>query len=215
MTLTSAFIKAPAVAAIVPAAGLSSRMGAFKPLLEVAGKPLLVWTLTALVEAGVDPIVLVLGNQAEVIEAELERRFGELSQTSIQTVRNPDFATSDMLTSLQLGLAALLKRVECSPSAACVLPGDIAAIKPTSITALLVAHRSDPDVLLRPSYKERGGHPLLLPRSFWSAVLDFQGSGGLRAALAGEAISNVSVDDPGVLLDADRPEDIERLETLL
>ena len=235
--------KPTAVAGIIPAAGLSSRMQAFKPLLGIAGRPLLLWTLTSLAAGGVDHLELILGYQASAVKTQLEgwptpsknrqnpnsaapstrAKAQESSQQAAQAPApapsmhitvNHDYATSDMLHSLQLGLEQLLFDPH-SYTAACILPGDIAAIAPASIRALLAAHRRTPEQTLRLSYAGQCGHPLLAPRSLWTTIVNFNGSGGLRAALAQTNILDIPVDDPGVLLDADNAADLARLESQL
>ena len=246
------------VAAVVPAAGLSIRMQAFKPLLSVAGRPLLIWCLTSLYEGGIGHIELVLGRQAEDVGRALAQWLGAPAvgrgrtpgappgtnpgalpganpgllpgaataddgqapgvildaRPSVHVLVNHEYANSDMLHSVQLGLAELLASNR-PYSAACILPGDMPAVSPASIQALLAAHRQAPQQTLRPSHAQRGGHPVLLPRSIWPVVTGFNQAGGLCAALAQTSIVDIAVADPGVLLDADYPPDLAQINDLL
>jgi CTP:molybdopterin cytidylyltransferase MocA len=69
----------------------------------------------------------------------------------------------------------------------------------------------DRPLVIHPACGSRRGHPLLVTRGCFEAVLGWDGDGGLRAALGGCLHIDVPLDDPGILLDADTPADFERL----
>jgi CTP:molybdopterin cytidylyltransferase MocA len=89
--------------ALVLAAGQSSRMGAFKPLLELNGRPVIVNTVASALAGGASHVVVVVGKRAHEVQAVLTAAFGERVSFAI----NPDYATSDMLHSVQVGCQAL------------------------------------------------------------------------------------------------------------
>jgi putative nucleotidyltransferase with HDIG domain len=94
-----------------------------------------------------------------------------------------------------------------------VLPGDSPALHPSTFGALRACAEHGPSPIVYPRYAEEKGHPLLIQRACFEAVLGFTGEGGLRAALRPFEKQGVAVDDEGVLLDADEPRDFALLES--
>jgi CTP:molybdopterin cytidylyltransferase MocA len=170
-------------------------MGAFKPLLDLGGKPVIRRTIDALRRGGVAEIAVVTGYKRELLLPEI----GDCRE-----VFNADFH-SGMFSSVCAGLADFL-----------LGSGNIAVITPADCPLISVpAEFSDlRDSLAVPTYNNERGHPLAVPRSFLGDILKFEGGGGLRAAIATLPISEIATDNPGVLLDMDYPEDAERLRVL-
>lgn len=192
------------LAAVVPAAGLSRRMGAFKPLLPLYGKPALCWVVDSLLRAGVRQIALVSGYRSKEVTALFQ-------DARVLFVQNDAYESTGMLESVQCGLSAL-----SSYDAVFVLPGDMPAVRSETITRLAEAGAAAPGKVIRPTYGGRPGHPPLLTHEVAKAALHFQGEGGLRALLSSYLTDSVFVEtnDPGCLLDLDDQEDIERFYTL-
>lgn len=192
-------MSAPRLAAVVAAAGLSSRMGEFKPLLPLGGQTLLECTIAPLRAAGAAPIVVVTGHRAAEIEA-------RLAAQELLWVRNARYAASDMLSSLRLGLRAL----DGNFDRVLLLPGDAAAIAPETLRRLLETEGA----ALRPAFGGKAGHPVLLSAAAARDLLAYDGPDGLRGFLRTRTVREVEVEDPGVLLDADTPADYEALRAL-
>jgi CTP:molybdopterin cytidylyltransferase MocA len=191
-------------AAIIPVAGLSSRMGGFKPLLPLGGQPLICRTLQSVLDGGAQRVCLVLGRDAAQVQAVLP------ADQRVSCVLNPRYATSDMLASVKLGLRQVLAAGR--PGALFVLPGDMPAVSPATFSAMMdAASRAEADVLY-PVFAGRRGHPLLVKAACYDTILDFEGDGGLRAALLPVAAQAVAVADGGVLLDADTPADYKDIQ---
>ena len=211
-------------AAIVPAAGASTRMGRPKLLLPWGESTVLESTLAALRDGGVPTIVVVLAPRGP-----LE---GWRPPFSVQTAVNPEPA-SGMLSSVLVGLAALAAargtsaRVESAsafsaehvdapasaPDPLLVCPADLPALRPSTVAALLAAYRELGGVVV-PRHGRRRGHPLLIaPR--WQARMPeiAHHQTGLRRILelAAGAVHEVPVDDPGSIRDVDTPEDYATL----
>jgi len=231
-------------AAIVPVAGLSSRMECFKPLMTLNGFSLIQLTVQSALDGGVDEVVVVLGREGDAVRASLcnlegsgqgydEAGAGAGADRRISFVENPDFARTDMLASVQQGLRALEAAAAGAQAGGVVqpagltqpvgvaaqpidtlfvLPGDSPAIHPSTFGALRACAERDPSPLAHPCYQGNEGHPLLIKRACFGAVLGFAGEGGLRAALSPYERQEVAVDDEGILLDADVPRDFELLE---
>lgn len=185
-------------AAVIAAAGLSSRMRDFKPLLCLGSSTVIGHTIDALRTAGAAPIVVVTGYQSAVLERHL-RYSGVMFQ------KNERFAQTDMLASLQLGLAALPPEAD----QVFVTPADVPLVSPDTLKRML----TQPGDVIRPLCHGRGGHPLLLRRPAIGRAMTWRGPGGLKGLLQQGVldVAGVETGDPAVLMDADTPEDYRRL----
>ena len=190
------------VCAVVAAAGLSSRMGAFKPLLPFGGTTVIGRCIANLRVASAGEIVVVTGHRAEELEA-------HLADSGVTFVRNPDYASTQMFDSLRLGLRAL----SGDNGAVLLTPGDVPLVRPETIHALLRARGG----FVRPVCAGRHGHPVALDASWLDALLAWNGGGGLRGAVSalGIPVTEVEVEDEGMPLDMDTPADYEKLLGML
>jgi CTP:molybdopterin cytidylyltransferase MocA len=189
------------VSAIVLAAGTASRMGTQKQLLQLGSKTLLEHTLDNLRAARVAEIVVVLGAGSEVLRP--------LVGADTKVVVNEAFRDG-MATSLQCGLAALDGRA----SAALVVLADQPLVKQGTIDRLIEEYRLHLPQILIPLHRGFRGNPVLLDRSVFGEIAGLKGDTGCRA-IFGDHLENIlklEVEDPGVLLDADRPQDLELLK---
>ena len=187
---------------LIVAAGLSKRMGEFKPMLPLGDSTIIRTVITKLSAAGCNPVVLVTGHRAD----ELTAHVGDLEAVCLF---NPDYATSDMFRSVCIGLEYLRDKAERF----FFLPGDIPLFKTETLDLLLrEMDKSDARVII-PTHDGRKGHPLLMNNRIISDILDYRGEMGLRGALSalGDGVRVVSVADIGITLDADRPEEYQRL----
>ena len=187
------------IAAVILAAGLSSRMGAFKPLLRLGEASLLGHCRALFTAAGLAEMLVVVGHRAGETLAEAE-------SLGMKWVRNPDYRAG-MFSSIRCAAAALPEDID----AFFVLPVDIPLIRPATLRAMLAAFPGD-DTVLYPVFAGRRGHPPLIPASLIPRVLDHDGIGGLRSLLRQCRSADVAVWDEGIHLDADTPEDLQRLQ---
>ncbi|SKA84796.1 CTP:molybdopterin cytidylyltransferase MocA [Paucidesulfovibrio gracilis DSM 16080] len=188
--------------AIILAAGFSSRMGQFKPLLPLGGVPALERLLQSFAQAGIPSPIIVTGHNAEQITP-----LG-LTYDSVM-VHNPDHA-SGMFGSVLTGVSALPNDID----AFFLLPVDIPLIRPQTLQRLsahFVKHRA---LITHPVFEETPGHPPLLRQDMIPRILAHDGQGGLRAVLEAHAeeAALVPVADQGILLDMDHPEEYRRLD---
>lgn len=182
---------------VILAAGLSSRMGAFKPLLEVGGQSMAMRVVSLMQSAGADPVIVVTGHRHEELET-------HLAGCGVQFVYNPDYASTQQLESLQRALWALPK--DCQR--VLISPADIPMTRADTVSRLLTVQGD----FIRPRCGERTGHPVLLSSKLIPYLLQYDGPGGLKGAVArsGCVVRDVDIDDPGVLMDNDTPEDFRR-----
>ena len=197
------------VAAIILAAGRSTRMGEAKQLLRLGDSTVLGRTIENVCRSGVEEIILVLGSSAEAILRQLA--LGE----GIKVVVNQDYGQG-MASSLRAGLSALDPQV----NAALIVLADQPFVRPETLDRLADRHRcSNADLKVQiviPTYKGFRGNPVLLDRSVFSEVMALEGDVGCRAIFGShlEGIVKVEVEDAGILLDIDNQEDYQRLQTL-
>jgi len=192
----------PILAALILAAGYSSRMGRFKPLLRLGDKTAIEWAVGAFREAGIARIRIVTGHEAEAMESFLR-------SAGLDAVRNPDY-DKGMYSSVQAGLASLPAAVQ----ACFLLPVDIPLVRASTIDALANRYASKPAAVIYPNFRGQRGHPPLISRELFAEVISGDGEGGLRALLQRYETDEVAVADEGILLDMDTPEDYARLAEL-
>lgn len=187
------------VAALVLAAGRSTRFGRDNKLLAVLdGQPLVRTVVESARAAGLTPLA-VTGHEAEAVSAQLG---------GAQVVHNPDYAEG-MASSLKAGVAALPEAV----GAVLVLLGDMPRVKPETLRHLVAAGAANPGAqAIVPAYAGRRGNPVLIKRALFPSVMKLHGDAGARKLLeaAGDAVQVLEVDDPGVLADFDTPEALAR-----
>jgi molybdenum cofactor cytidylyltransferase len=172
-------------------------MGTPKALLDYGGETILD-RLTGILAACCQPVIVVLGHQAESIRA------GMKSRHDVEFVVNP-MPERGQLSSLQCGLAALPE------SAAGVLftPVDYPAIQPSTVESLISAFLADPRrALTMPRHEGRRGHPVIAGREVVSRILALPSDGQARDAIRqfDDDALYVDVQDPGILKDVDTPE---------
>lgn len=185
--------------AIVLAAGLSSRMGENKILLPWRDGGTIVRQVAAkYTHSPIEQTVVVTGRDAAEVRA-------ALADLDVTCVHNPDFATGEMLSSVKVGLRALPDGL-----AACFIqPADMPCVPIEVIGQLLAAHEAGWNVA--PRHDGRRGHPVLLDRAYWAAMLDLPADGRPRDVIQTARLRLVDVADEGVLLDVDTREAYERV----
>ncbi len=188
------------VAAVVLAAGSSSRLGQAKQLVPIAGRPALAYTLDALRASSVDRIVLVLGHAADEIAAALDL-------TNVSVVRNEAYAEGQS-TSVRAGIKALGDDV----GAALMVVGDQPMLSPAVVDAVVAAYRQTGGPFIVPVYEDEWGNPVLLARAAWPLIEHLKGDTGARPILRKHMDMVLEVPVPGALLDdIDTMEDYSRI----
>jgi molybdenum cofactor cytidylyltransferase len=193
---------APHVAALVLAAGQSSRMGGVSKLFaEVDGVPMLARAVNAALASVASSVTVVLGHEAEKAEALLAGR-------RVNIVRNPDYAQG-MSTSLRAGLGALPPGAE----AVVVLLADMPRVNATHVDRLIAAFDPGNPSIVVPMQGGRRGNPILWPREFFAEMQAVSGDQGARELLVANAARIVSVNlDDAIHADIDTPDDLRRAQ---
>ncbi len=205
--------RAPRIAAVVLAAGRSTRMGAANKLLaEVGGQPMVRRVLDQVLASQAADVVVVTGHERGRIETALD---DPTDGGRCRLVHNPDFAAG-LSTSLHRGLAALSEDID----GALVCLGDMPEVTAGVIDRLIAAF--DPlegRAICLPTWAGKRGNPALLARRYFAEVQAISGDVGARALIGEypEAVSEVAMDDLasgfGVLEDVDTPEDLGALSS--
>lgn len=173
-------------------------MGRSKQLLPLGPKPVIRHCLDSIIESGIRDIVVVLGaGSAEVAAA--------CRGLPVRTAVNGD-PQSDMAASVRLGLAT----IDPASRGVLICLSDHPLVSPDTIAACITLQRAQPDSIIIPSYQGRRGHPTLFPRP---VIEDIFFSATLRDVIAANAglVRTTEVDDEGVILDLDTPEDYDRI----
>jgi molybdenum cofactor cytidylyltransferase len=189
------------VAAVLLAAGRSSRMGGPNKLLEpLHGKPLVRIVAEQALVSKASPVLVVTGHMAKDVEAALRG-------LDVKFVSNPDFA-SGLASSVKAGIAA----VPADADGAVVCLGDMPLVDAGLIDRLIEAFAPDKGALIAvPVSGGRRGNPVLWSRRFFDELMTLEGDVGARHIIArhGEAVAEVIVDGQSAFLDIDTPEALE------
>jgi molybdenum cofactor cytidylyltransferase len=190
--------RAQRVAAVVLAAGRSTRMGGPNKLLaEIARRPLIRIAAEEALASRAKPVIVVAGHQRVEVEQ-------ALAGLPVQIVHNPDFAQG-LGTSLKAGIAA----VPADADGAIVCLGDMPQVDAGLIDRLIGAF--DPDraaLVVVPTFEGKRGNPVLWSRRFFPDLMAIEGDVGARHLIGryGEAVVEVPVEGKAALTDIDTPE---------
>lgn len=196
-------MSAAALAGVILAAGLSSRMRELKPLLPLDGVPAALRVVATYRAVGLEAIV-VLGFGAERVAPLLDGH-------GVRYVINRDFEDG-MYSSVRCGVRALPANVR----AFFVHPVDCALVRGETLGFMARSAGTPAATILFPVHRTERGHPPLVPASLRAAILTQNPDGGLNELLSREATAarDVEVDDPNIFLDMDDAADYERLAAL-
>jgi molybdenum cofactor cytidylyltransferase len=161
------------IAALVLAAGGSSRLGAPKQLLPWGDTTLLGHVLETLRELPIDEVFVVLGANGEEILDTVD-----LSGTSV--IENPEWEEG-MASSLRVGLDAVLRLSRAD--AVVIFLGDQPDISEEVVTGIIDARRSTKRQAIVPKYRYVWGNPVLVERSLWPRLMSLEGDEGAKRLL--------------------------------
>jgi len=188
----------PRIAALVLAAGRSSRMGDANKLLEpLDGVPLALRAVNAALASRASSVTVVTGHAAENIAA-------LVGGPRAVIAHNPDYAEG-MATSLRRGIAAL----PADTDGVLVLLGDMPRISAAHLDALIDAFAAGENIIV-PMHAGRRGNPLLWPRRYFAEIQTIAGDQGARSLLEkyADQIRAVEFADQAIFLDVDTPQDL-------
>ena len=188
---------APAVAAVVLAAGESSRMGADKALLMYRGRTFLENIISAVRAAGIRHVVVVLGHHADLVQQSIDLN-------SVEVVMNQDYRRGQT-SSLQAGLRVLSAN---GPDGVVFCLVDHPAISSETVRRLVSSFGSTGKPIIIPQLNGRHGHPVLVGREVVDRIAALGPEQGADTVIHQYRPQTefVEVADRGILIDVDDPE---------
>ena len=185
------------IAALITAAGLSSRAGDFKPMMKLGAISIIHRLILTLRRAGCSPIVLITGHQAKLLE-------NHVRDMGVICLRNEDYSQSEMFDSVKIGLEYLQGKCD----SLLFTPVDVPLFTVNTIRCLISTEAE----FAVPVCGGESGHPLLINEGRIRDILSYDGRGGLNRCieeLGGKSL--VEVGDPGTLWDVDTPMDYKAI----
>jgi CTP:molybdopterin cytidylyltransferase MocA len=201
MTKTGGSTRKPShVSAIILAAGRSTRMGRFKPLLPFGSSTVVETCIDTVRNAGIENVIVVLGHRAEEVKK-------QLADYDVVFTTNPN-PGSEMSASVAYGVA----HVPPDASAVIILPADYPAVPSRVITELMDEWKRG-GMLQVPTWNNRGGHPVLVDLQYRHELLNLDPQRGLRALfdLHRDEVRRVPVNSNFIARDMDTWDDYRAL----
>jgi xanthine dehydrogenase accessory factor len=194
--------RAGSVAGVVLAAGTSTRMGQNKLFMEIEGEPLVRRVVGRASKAGFDPLIVVLGHEAELVQQALDG-------IRYRPVLNPEYARG-VNSSLRAGIRAVSETAAC---AAVVVLADMPFVTTAMIETLIGKYRGGDAPLVISDYDGVNAPPILYDRSLFDELAASEGQGCGKHVVKRHRYEAESASWPvEALTDLDAPEDYERVK---
>jgi molybdenum cofactor cytidylyltransferase len=186
--------------AVILAAGLSSRMQDFKPLLHIGGETITDRVISVFLDNDIEVLLVTGWRQNELISG--------IKHRNINIVENPDYANG-MFSSIRAGVS----RLSPDSQGFFVIPVDVPLVRTATIKYLLDTAITNPSRIIYPVFNGKHGHPTFIPSSIVPEIISWQKEGGLKALLDNHSEIHLEarVADEFVLLDLDEPRDFTTL----
>lgn len=190
----------PAFGAVILAAGFSSRMGAFKPLLPLGEETVVERLIRVSKAAGITNIAVVTGYNREKIRPYIERE-------DVTEAFNAGFSEG-MFTSVKTGAAALSEGLD----GFFMMPVDCPLVTPEILRQMMESF--DPDRFSVACYRGKKGHPLLISEKFRQEIIDYKGKDGLKGITDRDfsLMNRMETGYEGVVMDMDTPQAYEEIK---
>jgi CTP:molybdopterin cytidylyltransferase MocA len=200
------------ICGVILAAGMSTRMGTFKPLLPLKGKTVIENTIDSMLSGGAESVVIVVGYRGEELVDLIDRKYKDKYRDKIIVAWNYEYETTDMLYSLQIGVRSL---PECDGFF--LLPADMPLISTSTFIKVLETWKIGGYDVVFPTLDGHRKHPPLVASRLIPEILDFHGDGGVRELWKRHEamIGTVEVLDRGVWIDLDTPKDYDNYKKLI
>lgn len=192
------------VAAVILAAGGSSRFGQPKQLLSFRGETLVRRAVRVATDSGCAPVIVVVGESGPAIRVELR-------ETPAVIIENPEWKRG-LGTSVRRGTQFV---IESAPAvhALVLLVCDQPLVESSTIAALVAEHERSGKPIVASSYADTLGVPALFDRSCFGALLALPDDSGAKSLIAARPDDVASVPFEAGAIDVDTPADFQRLET--
>jgi molybdenum cofactor cytidylyltransferase len=189
------------IAAVILAAGGSTRFGSPKQLARWGHKTFIEQAVDTALASWARPVLVVLG-------AEVEHSLAALGDRPVQVVMNPAWVEGQS-TSVRAGMAALPANI----GGAMFLLVDLPGLTPPTLNQLIERHRQTLAPLVWPEFAGQRGNPVLFDRSLLAELSQVSGDTGGKPVIIrySHQAERVVVEDKGVISDIDRVEDLSQL----
>jgi Uncharacterized MobA-related protein len=184
--------------AVIVAAGKSSSVSCFKPMMNLGNTTIIKRIITTMQQADVSPIVVVTGERADILEK-------HISHMGVISVKNERYEETQMLDSAKLGFMYLQDKCDRF----FFTPVDVPLFAVNTLKKLIEYS----DLIVCPMCRNIQGHPVLISSKLIPDILAFDGIDGLRGAILSckAPISNLQVEDEGILYDTETESDYNKL----
>ncbi len=189
------------IGAVILAAGYSSRMGSFKPGLQIGDKTVIARLITSFQDAGIRDIVVVSGHNRETLQS-------LIAGFDVTESYNENFPQG-MFTSIQAGV----KKTDKTLRGFFLIPVDCPLLERETIDALVREIKDDSSFAV-PCFRGKKGHPLYVPMRYRDEILSHDGTGGLKGITDkyDHLIARVETGRESTVLDMDTPAAYEELK---
>lgn len=192
------------VSAIVPAAGMSTRMGHNKLLLTFRDKPLIVHAVDTLLAADIDEIVVVLGHQIDQVRDHLKGK-------PVRIVQNPDYQEG-LSTSVRAGVHAISRET----GGIMIYLADQPLLEPADVKRIVAAFgqaKKENKSIVVPFFRGQRGNPVILDTSLRIAILGIAGDVGCKGVIKRYpgSVYHLEMENDHVVRDVDDVKAYERL----
>jgi molybdenum cofactor cytidylyltransferase len=203
------------LSAVVLAAGMSTRMGQNKLLLNFRNKPLIVHAVDTLLASEIDEIIVVLGHETEKVRDQLERRVGPAKKAAagkpVRLVQNPDYQNG-LSTSVRTGVDAVSQRA----NGIMIYLADQPLLEPEDVNRILAGFAAAKEInksIVVPFFRGERGNPVILDASLRVAILGIVGDVGCKGVIKRypEKVYVMEMDNDHVVRDVDDIQAYERL----
>lgn len=191
------------ISGLIVAAGLSSRMKDFKPLMEVEKKPLIINTINSLRQSGVEDINIVVGYRGKDVENCVKNQ-------NVNIIYNNNYEITFMYDSFKLGL----NKIKNNCDAIIFLPGDVGFVSKYTIDLLIQEINKKENKIVYPVYKNTIGHPPIISSECFEYLLNYSGKNGLKGGMDYFEVESKKIDTPDkfILCDMDYKEDFYKVK---
>jgi molybdenum cofactor cytidylyltransferase len=203
------------VSAIVLAAGMSTRMGQNKLLLNFRDKPLIVHAVDTLLASEIDEVIVVLGHEAEKVRDQLERSIGLANKAApgkpVRLVQNSDYQNG-LSTSVRTGVEAVSRQA----NGIMIYLADQPLLEPEDLNRIVAGFAAAKEInksIVVPFFRGERGNPVILEASLRVAILGIVGDVGCKGVIKRypEKVYVIEMDNDHVVRDVD---DIQAYEGL-
>ncbi len=190
------------IAGIILAAGESRRMGQLKPILKIGEKTFLQHIHGQLSEAGIGPVIVVLGFKPEEIKSQCGVHANFIINTHYKR---------GQFSSLQTGVLALPEK--CKGAIVCL--GDQPQIRAAWINELITAHNNTDKDIIIPEFNGQGGHPVFYSCQVLKEIPNMSPNQTARdlGKTFQDSVYKIPIQSDGILFDADTPTELKDIQS--